>query len=74
MVELPPLLQFEIEANAFLRGMVRRLVGTLLQVGSGTLTVDDFVDILASQEIARAGVPAPACGLCLWHVRYAKQE
>jgi tRNA pseudouridine38-40 synthase len=65
-----PLLQFQIEANAFLRGMVRRLVGTLSLVGAGLLTVDGFADILASRDIARAGVPAPACGLCLWCVRY----
>jgi len=62
--------QFEIEANAFLRGMVRRLVGTLLLVGSGLLTEDGLREILASRDISRAGVPVPACGLCLWRVCY----
>lgn len=65
------LLQFEIEANAFLRGMVRRIVGTLLAVGTGFLTVKGFAEVLASREISRAGAPAAACGLCLWQVRYA---
>jgi len=62
--------RFEIRANAFLRGMVRRLVGTLLLVGSGLLTEDDFRGILASRDISRAGAPVPACGLCLWRVCY----
>lgn len=64
------LLQFEIEANAFLRGMVRRVVGTLVLVGIGALTVMEFNEILLSQDISRAGPPAPACGLCLERVRY----
>ncbi|NLG50432.1 MAG: tRNA pseudouridine(38-40) synthase TruA [Chloroflexi bacterium] len=64
------LLQFEIEANAFLRGMVRRVVGTLVLVGIGALSVTEFNDILLSRDISRAGPPAPACGLCLKSVRY----
>jgi len=62
--------QFEIEGNAFLRGMVRRIVGTLFLVGTGVLSVDEFRDILSSRDIQRAGVPSPPCGLCLWAVRY----
>jgi len=68
------LLQFEIEANALLRGMVRRIVGTLLLVGSGALAVDGFSEILESGEIRRAGPPAPASGLCLWRVRYGPDD
>ena len=64
------LVAFEIEANAFLRGMVRRIVGSLLQVGSGMLTRDGFVDLLASRDLARCRVRAPACGLCLERVSY----
>lgn len=64
------LIEFEIQANAFLRGMVRRIVGSLLQVGSGMLTRDEFVDLLASRDLARCGVRAPACGLCLERVSY----
>ena len=66
------LLRFEIEANAFLRGMVRRIVGTLLLVGRGVLTVSDFAEILSSRDISQAGAPAPACGLCLWRVDYGE--
>jgi len=62
--------EFEIAANAFLRGMVRRVVGTLLRVGSGELTVDGFREVIASRDPAKSGVPAPACGLCLWCVEY----
>ncbi len=67
------LLQFKIEANAFLRGMVRRIVGTLVLVGMGSLNTRDFKEILLSQDISRAGPPAPACGLCLWQVRYGER-
>lgn len=67
-------LEFRIEANAFLRGMVRRVVGTLLSVGSGALNVEDFDAILVSREIDRAAAPAPACGLCLWQVYYGMGE
>lgn len=58
------------EANAFLTGMVRRLVGTLVLVGQGRLSVAQFGDILSAAEKGHAGVPAPACGLCLVRVRY----
>ena len=64
------LLRFVVEANAFLRGMVRRLVGTLLLVGVGSLSVDGFSEIIESADIGRAAPPAPASGLCLWRVRY----
>ncbi|MFO7917428.1 MAG: tRNA pseudouridine(38-40) synthase TruA [Anaerolineae bacterium] len=63
-------LQLEIEANGFLRGMIRRLVATLVLVGQGRLTVEDFAEILASRDISRPGALAPPCGLCFWHVRY----
>lgn len=61
---------FEIEANAFLRRMVRSLVGTLLLVGSGRLDVAGFKDVLKSGERGRAGPPAPPQGLCLVRVNY----
>ena len=62
--------RFRIEANGFLRGMVRRAVGTLLEVGQGVRTVDSFREFLASRDISQAAPPAPACGLCLWRVAY----
>jgi len=68
--EGPRRYRFEIEANAFLRGMVRRMVGALLSVGLGALAPSEVEAILASRDISRASPPAPACGLCLWQVRY----
>ncbi|MEA3459126.1 MAG: tRNA pseudouridine(38-40) synthase TruA, partial [Chloroflexota bacterium] len=57
-------------ANAFLRHMVRRIVGELLQVGSGELSPDDFGEILAAQDPGLIKVKAPAKGLCLIKVNY----
>lgn len=68
------LLRFEIEANAFLRRMVRRIVGTLLLVGGGSLSPAAFSEILESREIRRAGPPVPGSGLCLWRVGYDGDE
>lgn len=65
-----PVWQFEIEGNAFLRGMVRRVVGTLVAVGAGNLSIQGFRDILTAGDIRRAAPPVPPCGLCLWAVRY----
>lgn len=62
--------EFHFTANAFLSGMVRRLVGTLALVGAGKLTVADFQAILAARDKAHPGAAAPACGLCLTHVAY----
>jgi tRNA pseudouridine38-40 synthase len=59
-----------IEANAFLRHMVRNIMGTLLEVGKGSMTVEEFRDILASRDRRRAGVPAPPQGLFLKEVKY----
>lgn len=61
---------FEVTGNAFLRGMVRSLVGSLLQVGLGVWSVEQLADVLAARERARAAAPAPACGLCLLKVDY----
>src|SRR5438445_4575563 len=64
------LLRFEIEADAFLRGMVRAIVGTLLWVGSGKIGVERFGEIVRSKDRAQAGPSAPARGLCLTSVAY----
>jgi tRNA pseudouridine38-40 synthase len=66
----PPLLFFEIEANAFLFRMVRSIVGTLLWVGQGRSSPQEFEAILASRDRSRAGPTAPAHGLCLVQVKY----
>jgi tRNA pseudouridine38-40 synthase len=60
----------QIEANAFLRGMVRNIVGTLVEVGSGKRRPEEITKITESRERANAGPSAPARGLCLVRVRY----
>ena len=59
-----------IEANGFLRHMVRNIVGTLVEVGRGKLTVEGFSAIVAARDRKQAGMTAPARGLCLVEVRY----
>jgi tRNA pseudouridine38-40 synthase len=59
-----------LAANAFLPHMVRNIVGTLLQVGTGKTSLSDFEDILAAADRRKAGPTAPACGLCLVSVKY----
>ena len=59
-----------IEANGFLRHMVRNIVGTLVDVGSGKLTEEVFSAVLAARNRQQAGMTAPARGLCLLEVRY----
>ena len=63
-------LVFDIHANAFLYRMVRMLVGTMLRVGYGTLTVGEFEKILRTQDRAKAGPAVAAKGLTLESVVY----
>ena len=67
-------LRFEIAANAFLRGMVRGIVGTLLWAGRGKISADRFGEILKSRDRAQAGPSAPAQGLCLIKVSYESND
>jgi tRNA pseudouridine38-40 synthase len=60
----------EIEANAFLRQMVRRIVGNLLLVGTGELSVEDFAGLLQLKDRRTPAVGAPPQGLCLVRVNY----
>jgi len=60
----------ELEANAFLYRMVRRIVGTLCWVGKGEMTLTQFHQVLAKAR--RAGESAPPQGLCLVAVKYAE--
>jgi tRNA pseudouridine38-40 synthase len=66
----PDLLVVDVRGNAFLRNMVRILVGTLVDVGSGRLAGAQVAEILASKDRVRAGITAPAHGLELVEVRY----
>ena len=65
-------LRFEITADAFLRGMVRAIVGTLLWVGRGKIDARTFEGIVAANDRAMAGPSAPASGLCLIAVEYGQ--
>jgi tRNA pseudouridine38-40 synthase len=66
------LLRFEIEAEAFLRHMVRVLVGTMVEIGRGERTLEDFSRLLKGAERPAAGQTAPARGLFLWDIRYGR--
>jgi tRNA pseudouridine38-40 synthase len=63
-------LLFHITANRFLRGMVRAIVGTLVEVGSGKLSVTQFQQILESKDRKQAKSAAPPQGLYLCQVIY----
>jgi tRNA U38,U39,U40 pseudouridine synthase TruA len=65
------LVEFTIEANAFLYHMVRSIVGTLLQVGDGNLSISEFEAAFDGAERALAGPTAAPQGLCLIRVQYA---
>ncbi len=65
-----PELIFEIEANRFLRHMVRILVGTMVEIGRGTRPPTAIAELLASGDRTAAGATAPAHGLCLLWVEY----
>jgi tRNA pseudouridine38-40 synthase len=58
----------DVRADAFLRGMVRRIVAVLLEVGRGRLDADDVASLLAARKPALDGAMAPARGLCLRRV------
>ncbi len=62
--------QFHIKANRFLRGMVRALVGTLLEVGEGKRTVASFEALILARDRKMAGPQAPPHGLYLVEVGY----
>ena len=65
---------FEIEADAFLRGMVRGIVGTLVQVGRGRLDPERLADVVASARREEGGPSAPPQGLCLARVTYGEAD
>ncbi len=66
-------LVFTVEADRFLRNMVRAIVGTLLDIGSGKTSIEEFHAILQSKDRSRAGASAPAHGLYLTSVRYPEK-
>jgi len=64
------MLYFHVKANRFLRGMVRTLVGTMLEVGKGRMSLDEFVQIILAKDRKRAGISAPPEALYLSEVEY----
>lgn len=63
-------LRFTISGNGFLYNMVRIIVGSLLEVGAQRMTQEALAAALKSKKRKNAGPTAPACGLCLYEVRY----
>jgi tRNA pseudouridine38-40 synthase len=64
---------FTIRADRFLRNMVRAIVGTLLEVGFGKITVDDFCKIIEAKDRCAAGASVPAKGLFLVDIGYPEE-
>jgi tRNA pseudouridine38-40 synthase len=63
-------LVFVFEGSGFLHHMVRNMVGTLLDLGRGRYSLQEFAGLLEQRDRTLAGVTAPACGLVLWKVKY----
>jgi tRNA pseudouridine38-40 synthase len=63
-------LVYRVVANRFLRGMVRGLVGTMLQVGRGRLSVEEFAEVLRRKDNRLADFSAPGHGLFLFRVSF----
>jgi tRNA pseudouridine38-40 synthase len=72
--EQPDVLEFWIEADAFMRHMNRVLVGTMLEVGGGRRSVAEFTELLSGRPRAEAGPTAPAHGLALVGVGYGGER
>jgi tRNA pseudouridine38-40 synthase len=63
-------LVFTIRADRFLRNMVRAITGTMIEVGSGKMNLDEFRDIILARDRCRAGKSAPAKALFLTGIEY----
>jgi len=63
-------LKFTIRADRFLRNMVRAIVGTMLDVGRGKISIEEFQQIINSHDRSKAGYSVPAKGLTLTGIGY----
>jgi tRNA pseudouridine38-40 synthase len=64
-------LVYNVQADRFLRGMVRALTATMLMVGRGKKTIDEFISIIEAKDCRRASFAVPPHGLFLMGVNYA---
>lgn len=64
---------FTISANRFLRNMVRAIVGTLIEIGRGKMSIEDFCKIIEAQDRGKAGSSAAANALFLEEIEYPYQ-
>ncbi|MEO6548835.1 MAG: tRNA pseudouridine(38-40) synthase TruA [Ferruginibacter sp.] len=64
------LLVFNVISNRFLRGMVRGLVGTMLKVGTGKISLSDFITIIEGRDCSKADFSVPPQGLFLINIKY----
>ncbi|MDL2265920.1 tRNA pseudouridine(38-40) synthase TruA [Parabacteroides sp. OttesenSCG-928-G21] len=67
------LLVFTITADRFLRNMVRAIVGTLLEVGRGKLSIDGFREVIEAKDRGQAGTSVPGHALFLEHITYPEE-
>jgi tRNA pseudouridine38-40 synthase len=63
-------MMFDIEANAFLQHMVRRITAVLLEIGLGRMSLTEFNTLLNTKGVRWEGALAPSSGLCLMAVHY----
>jgi tRNA pseudouridine38-40 synthase len=68
--EAENILEFTIKADRFLRNMVRAIVGTMAEVGSGKISNSEFINIILQKDRCRAKKSAPAKGLFLTYIEY----
>jgi tRNA pseudouridine38-40 synthase len=68
------LLTFVLEGDGFLYKMCRGIVGTVVQAGLGKFSPDEVKRMLAHRDRHLAGMTAPARGLVLWQVYYARRR
>ena len=64
------IIKIKINGNGFLYNMVRIIAGTLIFVGNGRINAEDIPEIIESRKREKAGITAPAKGLCLTEVNY----
>lgn len=71
--ESDDLLVFTIKADRFLRNMVRAIVGTMIEIGSGKMDLKEFEEIILAKDRCKAGKSAPAKGLFLVEIEYPEE-